>query len=399
MRRALTAAPIPLAAGFMVVVFVGSMVAGIGAPVPDLLQRVGQSARVHRRLRAGRRRARRTRHQRRLPDAAARQLRSAGPARRRRAGGLHPNGVPEKIVAETIRMNLPMPGTDYDWDAAHQAPRRPASTARRCRCRTALTPRGFRWRARTSRVPQQQSTVGLGVVSTAATGRRASSVVITAAGHHHRRQRVQRATPTVRRSNWSTRRPGPDGARFPRGRLVPYDLGPIPSWRNLRFPRAQIPADAVAVRVVAEDLSLTRRLDRRHATAGARTAVGAGVCRLGSARADGLGCGPCVPCQQPMLHANGVTEVPKFRITPDYNAKRRTPTPGRTGLNGGLLGITDLLLRAHVMATYLSQRLGSRLGLAAQVRHHRRCPTRRTFDFGTATHSGLYSPGKIRIGP
>ena len=31
--------------------------------------------------------------------------------------GFTPSGVPEKIVAETIRMNLPMPGTDYDWDA------------------------------------------------------------------------------------------------------------------------------------------------------------------------------------------------------------------------------------------------------------------------------------------
>ena len=30
--------------------------------------------------------------------------------------GFTPSGVPEKIVAETIRMTLPMPGTDYDWD-------------------------------------------------------------------------------------------------------------------------------------------------------------------------------------------------------------------------------------------------------------------------------------------
>ena len=43
----------------------------------------------------------------------------------------------------------------------------------------------------------------------------------------------------------------------PGGRLVPYDLGPIPSWRNLRFARSQMPTDAAAVRVVAEDLSLT----------------------------------------------------------------------------------------------------------------------------------------------
>ncbi len=46
-------------------------------------------------------------------------------------------------------------------------------------------------------------------------------------------------------------------ALVPAGRVVPYDLGPIPSWRNLRFDRPQIPADATAVRVIAEDLSLT----------------------------------------------------------------------------------------------------------------------------------------------
>jgi len=30
--------------------------------------------------------------------------------------GFSPNGVPEHIVAEAIRMTLPQPGTDYDWD-------------------------------------------------------------------------------------------------------------------------------------------------------------------------------------------------------------------------------------------------------------------------------------------
>ena len=61
--QALTTAPIPIAAGLH-----GAGVRRVdagrsGAPVPDLLQCVGESARVHRRLRAGRRRARRTRHQ------------------------------------------------------------------------------------------------------------------------------------------------------------------------------------------------------------------------------------------------------------------------------------------------------------------------------------------------
>ena len=59
------------------------------APVPDVLQRVGEPAGLHRRLRPCRRRARRTRHQRRLLDTAAWRLRCVGSAWRRRAGGLH----------------------------------------------------------------------------------------------------------------------------------------------------------------------------------------------------------------------------------------------------------------------------------------------------------------------
>ena len=55
-------------------------------------------------------------------------------------------------------------------------------------------------------------------------------------------------------------RPGPGGEVVPSGRLVPYDLnGEQPkAWRNLRFARSQMPADAVAVRVVAEDAAAAR---------------------------------------------------------------------------------------------------------------------------------------------
>ena len=76
--------------------------------------------------------------------------------------------------------------------------------------------------------------------------------------------------------------------------------------------------------------------------------------------------GLAFPCQQPMLHANGVTEVPKFRITPDYTAKKQDTDTWEDGLNGGLLGITDLLLRAHVMATYLSRDWGRDWGSLRQ---------------------------------
>lgn len=104
------------------------------------------------------------------------------------------------------------------------------------------------------------------------------------------------------------------------------------------------------------------------------------------------------PCQQPMLHANGVTDIPRFRISPDYYAKLQSTDTWQDGMNGGLLGISDLLLRARVMATYLSRDWGQDWGSL-----HRfdtivnAVPAQ--LDLGTATRSGLYSPGPMRIEP
>ena len=158
------------------------------------------------------------------------------------------------------------------------------------------------------------------------------------------------------------------------GRRASYDLyGEQPKvWRNLRFARSEMPADAVAVRVVAEDLSLTPedwiavtppRVPNRRSLQE----------YVGSSQPVLLdwAVGLAFPCQQPMLHVNGVTEIPKFRITPDYTAKKQDTDTWQDGVNGGLLGITDLLLRAHVMSTYLSLAMGPRLGVAAQVRRPR----------------------------
>jgi arabinosyltransferase B len=99
-----------------------------------------------------------------------------------------------------------------------------------------------------------------------------------------------------------------------------------------------------------------------------------------------------------MLHSNGVTQIPNFRITPDYSAKKLDTDTWEDGINGGLLGITDLLLRAHVMATYLSHDWGRDWGSLRKFDTVDEAKPA-VIDLGTATRMGWYSPGKIRIKP
>ena len=115
--RALTAAPIPIAAGFMVVVFVASMLAGVVRQYPtysngwaNLRAFTGGCGLADDVLVE--------------PDANAGFMTPLpgnygplGPLGGDKPVGFTPNGVPEHIVAEAIRTTLPQPGTDYDWDA------------------------------------------------------------------------------------------------------------------------------------------------------------------------------------------------------------------------------------------------------------------------------------------
>jgi arabinosyltransferase B len=396
--RALTAAPIPLAAGFMVLVFVASMVAGIVRQYPtysnasaNLRAFTGGCGLADDVLTE--------------PDAndgflaplpgnygALGPLGGAGPV------GFTPTGVPEKIVAETIRMNLPMPGTDYDWDAPTKL-KTPGVNGSTVPLPYGLDP---------GRVPlagtyiegaqQQQSRLTSAWYQLPRPDDAHPLVVVTAAGTITG-DSVFNGRTDGQKVELEYARPGPDGAPVPAGRLVPYDVGPIPSWRNLRYPRSAIPADAVAVRVVAEDLSLTPG-DWVAVTPPRVPELRSVQEYIGSHQPVLMdwAVGLAFPCQQPMLHANGVTEIPKYRITPDYNAKRKDTDTWEDGLNGGLLGITDLLLRAHVMATYLSHDWGRDWGSLRKFDTVVDAQPAQ-FDFGTATHSGLWSPGEIRIGP
>ena len=309
--------------------------------------------------------------------------------------GFTPNGVAEKIVAEAIRVNNPMPGVDQDWEGPFTLTT-PGVNGSTVPLPYQLNPAKVPVAGSYSGTNQQVSTLtsawyqlppqdgGHPLVAVTAAGTIAGDSVLNA---HTDGQVVE----------LEYGRPGPDGVPMPVGRVTPYDIGPAPSWRNLRYPRSAIPADATAVRIVAQDKSLS--LGDWIAVTPPRVPELRSVQEyVGSTQPVLMdwAVGLAFPCQQPMLHANGVTQVPKFRITPDYTAKKQDTDTWQDGRNGGLLGITDVLLRAHVMATYLSRDWGRDWGslrkFATIVDAQ---PAELTL--GSATRSGLWKPGEIRI--
>ncbi|WP_062888024.1 arabinosyltransferase EmbB [Mycobacterium avium] len=399
LARALTAAPVPLAAGFMALVFIASMVAGIVRQYPtysnawDNLREFSGGCGLADDVLVE-------------PDSNVGYMTPLGgdygplgPLGGQHPVGFSPNGVPEHTVAEAIRITPDQPGTDYDWDAPTKL------SAPGINGSTVPLPYGLD----AARVPlagsyttgaQQQSRLTSAWYRLPAPDDGHPLVVVTAAGkiagnsvlHHH----TDGQTVVLEYG-----RPGPGGDIVPAGRLVPYDLyGEQPkAWRNLRFARSDMPADTVAVRVVAEDLSLTPE-DWIAVTPPRVPEMRSLQEYVGSTQPVLMdwAVGLAFPCQQPMLHVNGVTEIPKFRITPDYTAKKMDTDTWEDGTNGGLLGITDLLQRAHVMSTYLSHDWGRDWGSLRRFETIADAHPAQ-LDLGTATRTGWWSPGPIRIKP
>jgi len=373
--RALTAAPIPLAAGFMVLVFVGSMVAGIVRQYPTYSN---ASANL-RAFTGGCGLADDVLVE---PDAndgfltplpgdygPLGALGGAGPV------GFTPNGVPEKIVAETVRMNLPMPGTDYDWDAPTKL-KTPGVTGSTVPLPYGLDPARVALAGTYIEGPQQQQSRLTSAWYQLPKSDDAHPLVVVTAAGTITGDSVFNGRTDGQKVELEYARPGPDGAPVPAGRLVPEDVGPIPSWRNLRYPRSAIPADAIAVRVVAEDLSLTPG-DWVAVTPPRVPELRSVQEYIGSKQPVLMdwAVGLAFPCQQPMLHANGVTEIPKV---PDHPRLQRQ-AQGHRHLGGRPQRRPARHHRPAVAGARDGDvsvaRLGPRLGIATQVRHRRRCPT------------------------
>ncbi|MGO4444385.1 arabinosyltransferase domain-containing protein [Mycobacterium sp. 2YAF39] len=186
-------------------------------------------------------------------------------------------------------------------------------------------------------------------------------------------------------------------ADAPGGGVGFADVGAVPAWRNLRAPMAAIPDSATQVRLVATDddlnpqhwIALTPpripKLRTLQDVVGTQDPV----------LLDWL-VGLAFPCQRPYGHQYGVAEVPKWRILPDrFGAEANSPVMDYLG--GGPLGITELLVRAITVPSYLKNDWFRDWGALQQLTpwYPNAQPAR--LELGSATRSGLWSPTPLRL--
>ena len=180
------------------------------------------------------------------------------------------------------------------------------------------------------------------------------------------------------------------------GSTIPLDIGPQPSWRNLRVPLSAIPPEADAVRLVATDNNIT--VDQWLAVTPPRvpkletldTVVGHDVPTLLD-----WSVGLAFPCQRPFDHHDGVAEVPEYRILPDRVGADST-NKWQDDIGGGPLGWIPLLLQADAVPTYSADDWGRDWGSLERLTPYVPDEVPATLDVTETTRSGFWSPGPIR---
>ncbi len=181
------------------------------------------------------------------------------------------------------------------------------------------------------------------------------------------------------------------------GRTTPIDVGPQPSWRNLRVPLSEIPENADRVRLVATDSDISSdqwlavtppRIPR---TVPLVDVIGSDTpVMLDWTVALGF------PCQRPFDHKDGVAELPEYRILPDRSGAA-AHSPVMDAFGGGPLGWQQLVLSAEVVPTYLRDDLDRDWGSLERFSPLDPSATPAELTVGTVTRSGWESEGPIRV--
>ncbi|QNG20921.1 arabinosyltransferase [Rhodococcus triatomae] len=189
-----------------------------------------------------------------------------------------------------------------------------------------------------------------------------------------------------------------DGSVEPLGTFQPRDIGPAPSWRNLRVPIADLAPEADAVRILAYDpiligdqwLAFTPprvpQLETLNSYIGTEQPV-----------LLDWAVGLQFPCQRPFDHRYGVAEMPNYRILPDRPLAVSSTDTWQSADNGGPLGITELLAGATAVPTYLQDDWARDWGSLERYDRHSPDATPAELTTGEVTRWGWAKEGTLRV--
>ncbi|GAA5047309.1 arabinosyltransferase domain-containing protein [Nocardia callitridis] len=187
-----------------------------------------------------------------------------------------------------------------------------------------------------------------------------------------------------------------DGAMRALGSVDPIDIGPAPSWRNLRVPLDQLPDGVNAVRLVAVDNDITQKQwlavtpPRLPELATLDSVVG----RQDPVLLD-WHVGLAFPCQRPFDHHDGVAEVPRWRILPDRNGSDAS-NAWQDEVGGGPLGWTGLLMESETVPTYLDHDLSRDWGSLERFTPYESNARPATLEATVQSRSGMAKDDPIR---
>ncbi|MFC9766468.1 arabinosyltransferase domain-containing protein [Rhodococcus jostii] len=146
---------------------------------------------------------------------------------------------------------------------------------------------------------------------------------------------------------------GPDGTVAVAGRVTPIDIGPAPSWRNLRVPLDSLPDDTNVIRLVASDSDsdpqqwLAVTPPRVPRTQTLNDVIGSDAPVM-----IDWAVGLAFPCQRPFDHRTGVAEAPEYRILPDRPGAIMTSL-WQDRYGGGPLGWIEMTRASRTIPSYL----------------------------------------------
>ncbi|RDI48474.1 arabinosyltransferase domain-containing protein [Nocardia mexicana] len=189
----------------------------------------------------------------------------------------------------------------------------------------------------------------------------------------------------------------PDGSVTKLGSYLPRDIGPFPTWRNLRVPLDQISPEADTVRIVANDPILIG--DQWLAFTPPRVPKLQSLNTVVGTEQPVLldwAVGLQFPCQRPFNHLDGVAEVPNYRILPDRPLAVSSTDTWQAEEFGGPLGFSQMLAKSTTIPTYMKNDWARDWGsLERYDQYYKAAPAE--VSTGTASRSGFWSPGQLRV--